>query len=84
MLGFFQSGPVQVALALGGAAALLGASLGLFAVLRGQAFAGHALADVSSAGGAGSLLLGWTPLPGFLLFGLLGAAGLAALRARHA
>ncbi len=80
MLGFLQNGPVQAALVLSCAAALLCGALGLFTVLRGQAFAGHALADVSSAGGAGSLLLGVSPLLGFLLFGVAGVAGLKILQ----
>ena len=84
MLTFLQSGPVQVALLLSGAAALLCGALGLFAVLRSQAFAGHALADVSSAGGAGSLLFGLSPLLGFLLFGVAGVAGLEILQPRRA
>ncbi|MBU6426029.1 MAG: metal ABC transporter permease [Rhodospirillales bacterium] len=81
---FLQSGPVQSALLLSAAAALLCGALGLFTVLRGQAFAGHALADVSSAGGAGSLLFGISPLLGFLLFGVAGVAGLEILQPRRA
>jgi zinc/manganese transport system permease protein len=45
----------------------------VFTVLRGQSFAGHSLADVSTAGGSGSLLLGLSPLTGFLWGGVLGA-----------
>lgn len=84
MEAFLQSGPVQTALLLSGAAALICGALGLFTVLRGQAFAGHALADVSSAGGAGSLLLGVSPLLGFLFFGLAGAGALEILQSRRA
>jgi zinc/manganese transport system permease protein len=51
--------------------------MGIFTVLRGEAFAGHALADVSSAGGALSLLLGINPMLGFFGMGLLGSLGLA-------
>ena len=84
MLAFLQNGPVQVALLLSCAAALLCGALGLFTVLRGQAFAGHALADVSSAGGAGSLLFGVSPLLGFLFFGVAGVAGLEILQPQRA
>ncbi len=84
MLAFFQSEPVQVALMLSGAAALTCGALGLFTVLRGQAFAGHALADVSSAGGAGSLLFGLSPLLGFLLLGIAGVGVLEILQPRRA
>ncbi|HTQ71340.1 MAG TPA: metal ABC transporter permease [Acidocella sp.] len=83
MMAFLQSGPVQTALLLSGAAALLCGALGLFTVLRGQAFAGHALADVSSAGGAGGLLFGLSPLLGFLVFGLMGVGALEILQTRR-
>ena len=75
--GFFASEVVRNALLIGTAAALLSGCLGVFTVLRGQSFAGHALADVSSAGGALSLLLGISPMAGFFGLGLLGAAGLS-------
>lgn len=84
MLMFFQNAPVQTALTLSAATALLCGTLGVFTLMRGQAFAGHALADVSSAGGAGSLLFGLSPLLGFLLFGLGGAGALEILQSRHA
>lgn len=83
MLVFLQSLPVQTALALSAATVLLCGTLGLFTLIRGQAFAGHAMADISSAGGAGSLLLGLSPLSGFLLFGLAGAGALEVLQSRH-
>lgn len=83
MLMFLQSGPVQTAMALSAAASLLCGALGLFTLLRGQAFAGHALADVSSAGGAGSLLFGLSPLLGFLLFGFAGVGALEILQSRQ-
>ncbi len=83
VLAFFQSGPVQVALVLSGAAAIICGTLGLFTVLRGQAFAGHALADVSSSGGAGGLLLGVSPLLGFLLSGAAGVGVLELLQSRR-
>lgn len=80
---FLESLPVQTALALSAAAVLLCGTLGLFTLIRGQAFAGHAMADISSAGGAGSLLLGLSPLLGFLLFGLAGASTLEVMQSRH-
>lgn len=78
--GFFASGVVWNALLIGSAAAVLSGIIGVFTVLRGQSFAGHALADVSSAGGALSLLLGINPMLGFFGLGLLGALGLAGRR----
>ena len=64
--GFFSSAPVQTALVIGGVVAVVSAVVGVFTVLRGQSFAGHSLADVSTAGGSGALLLGLSPLTGFL------------------
>jgi zinc/manganese transport system permease protein len=71
--GFFSSAPVHTALVIGGVVAVVSAVVGVFTVLRGQSFAGHSLADVSTAGGSGSLLLGLSPLTGFLWGGVLGA-----------
>jgi zinc/manganese transport system permease protein len=73
MGGFWCNQPVRVALAVGGGAALVCAVVGLSTVMRRQAFAGHALADVSGAGGSASYLLGINPL-----FGFLGMAAAAA------
>jgi len=73
---FLVSGPVQTAIVVGGGAALVSAVIGVFTVMRGQSFAGHALADVSSAGGAASLLLGIHPLLGFLIMAVLAAVGM--------
>ena len=55
--GFFASEPVRTAAAVGGAAAVVSGAVGVFTVSRGQSFAGHALADISSAGGAAAFLL---------------------------
>ena len=73
MGGFWSNQPVRVALAVGGGAALVCAVVGLSTVMRRQAFAGHALADVSGAGGSAAYLLGINPL-----FGFLGMAAAAA------
>lgn len=78
--GFFASEVVRNALLIGGVAAAFSGVIGVFTVLRGQSFAGHALADVSSAGGALSLLLGINPMLGFFGLGALGALGLAGRR----
>ncbi len=71
--GFFSSPPVHVALLTGGLAALVSAIVGTFAVQRGQAYAGHALADISVTGGSGSFLIGISPLWGFAAAGVLAA-----------
>ncbi len=71
--GFFSSQPVRTAFVIGGVVAVVSAVVGVFTVLRGQSFAGHALTDVSTAGGSAAFLLGISPLLGFVGFGLLGA-----------
>ncbi len=84
--GFFTSAPVQTALIIGGGTAIVSGVVGVFTVIRGQSFAGHALADVSSAGGALSFLLGINPLIGLLGMALVAAIGMEMvdiLRARE-
>jgi zinc/manganese transport system permease protein len=71
--GFFSSAPVHVALVIGGVVAVVSAVTGVFTVMRGQSFGGHALGDVSAAGGSGALLVGLNPLLGFVGLGILGA-----------
>lgn len=82
--GFFASPPVHNALLTGSGAALLAAALGVFAVLRGQSFAGHALGEVSAAGGSLAYLLGISPLLGFFSLALAGALALEGLGSRRA
>ncbi len=80
MLTFLTNQPVQTALIIGGGAAIVSAIIGIFTIIRGQTFAGHALADVSSTGGAAAFLFGLSPLFGFLGMAVLSAAlGLTAL-----
>jgi zinc/manganese transport system permease protein len=71
--GFFSSEPVQVALIAGGIVAVVSGIVGSFAVLRGQSYAGHALADISVTGGSASYLVGVSPLWGFVGVGVLAA-----------
>ena len=81
---FFTSEPVRTAIVVGGGAALVSGVVGVFTVMRGQSFAGHALADVSSAGGAASFLLGINPLLGFLIMAVLAAGGMEMVKVRRA
>jgi len=81
--GFFSSQPVHVAVVIGGTAAVVSAIVGVFTVIRGQSFAGHALTDVSAAGGSGALLLGISPLLGFVGFGVFAAAVMDAIGVRR-
>ncbi len=74
--GFFASQQVQIALTIGGVVAIVSAITGVFTVMRGQSFAGHSLGDVSAAGGSGALLIGLTPVVGFVGLGMLGAGAM--------
>jgi len=71
--GFFTSQPVHVAVVIGGAVAIVSAVVGVFTVMRGQSFAGHALTDVSTAGGSGAFLVSVNPVVGFVGLGIVGA-----------
>jgi zinc/manganese transport system permease protein len=73
---------LQNALAGGLIVAVLAAFVGYFVVLRGAAFATHALSQVGFAGAAGAVLVGIEPLVGLIAFSLLGAAGLGVLSLR--
>jgi zinc/manganese transport system permease protein len=77
--GFFSNQPVQVGLLVGGLAAAVSGIVGVFVVVRGQSFAGHALTDVSAAGGSAAFLLGINPLLGFIGVSLIGAGSMDAI-----
>lgn len=72
--GFFTSPQVHIAVTIGGVVAVVSAVTGVFTVMRGQSFGGHALGDVSAAGGSAAVLAGLTPLAGFVGLGIAGAA----------
>jgi len=74
--GLLASAPVRQALLLGFLIALTAAVVGVFVVVRGQSFAGHALTDVATTGGAGAALYGLTPLVGFLTGAVAGAGAM--------
>lgn len=71
--GFFDDSAVHVALAVGGVVAIVSGVVGVFTVLRGNSFAGHALADLGATGGSGALLIGISPLIGFLGVAMIAA-----------
>jgi zinc/manganese transport system permease protein len=81
--GFFSSQPVHTALFVGALVAVVSALVGVFTVIRGQSFAGHALTDVSTAGGSGALLIGLNPLTGFVAGGVLGSGAMEAIGIRR-
>ena len=72
--GFFGSGPVHIALAVGTVVAVTSAVTGVFTVTRGQSFAGHSLADIATTGGSGAFLIGVNQFWGYLAFGAGAAA----------
>ena len=72
--GFFGSGPVHIALAVGTVIAITSAVVGVFTVTRGQSFAGHSLGDIATTGGSGAFLIGINQFWGYLAFGAGAAA----------
>jgi zinc/manganese transport system permease protein len=62
--------------------AVLAGAVGAFLVLRGQTFAGHALAHVGFAGATGAVLVGVSPLSGLLAITVLGGIGMGAMGER--
>ncbi len=73
---------MQTAFAASGIVAVLAGAVGYFLVLRGQSFAGHALAHVGFTGATGAVLIGLAPLPGMVLATLAGGIGMGALGER--
>jgi zinc/manganese transport system permease protein len=71
--GFFASDPVRTALLIGAVVAITSGVIGVFTVIRGQSFAGHALSDVATTGGAGAFLAGINQFWGFLTVGAVAA-----------
>jgi len=74
--GFFSSSPVHIAVVVGAVSAMVSAIVGVFTVMRGQSFAGHALTDVATTGGSGAFFFNFSPLVGFLGAGVLGAGAM--------
>ena len=77
--GFFTSTPVHVALVLAVVTAVSASTVGIFTVLRGQAFAAEANGDISTMGSSAAFLLGIPPLWGLLLVGVAGASAMEIL-----
>ena len=77
--GFFSSPEVRTALVLAGSVAVVTGIVGVFMVLRGQSFAGHALADVAAAGASGAFLVGLGQVAGFVGGALVGGGAMEAI-----
>lgn len=82
MFHLLQYDFVQNAFLEGTLVAIMAAVIGYFVVLRAQAFAGEALADIGFAGAAGAAILGISSLLGMLGLTLLAALGMGALGER--
>ena len=68
--GFFGTPAVQTAGHCRVVVACVCAPVGVFTVIRGQSFAGHAFADITSTGGSAAFVAGINPLIGFAAMGL--------------
>ena len=82
--GFFSTQTVQVAALVGGVVAFTSGVVGLFTVMRRQSFAGEALGDVGTTGGAGAFLISINPLWGFVGAALVAAGVIEAIGTRRA
>lgn len=70
------------AAAAGTVVAVVAGVVGYFLVLRGQAFAGHALAHIGFTGATGAILVGMSPLWGLVLMTVAGGVGMGFLGER--
>lgn len=74
--GFFHSEAVANAIAVGALVAIVAGVVGVFTVIRGQAFAGEAFGDIGTAGGSGAYLVGAGSLVGFVIGNVIGAGAM--------
>ncbi|HEV2428164.1 MAG TPA: metal ABC transporter permease [Acidimicrobiales bacterium] len=77
--GWWSTPSVRTALLAGALVAAASAVVGVFTVIRGQSFAGHALTDVAVAGGSGAAYAGAPQLAGYLAATVLGAGAMEAI-----
>jgi zinc/manganese transport system permease protein len=75
---------MQNAFAAAGIVAIVSGTVGYFLVLRGQTFAGHALAHVGFTGATGAVLIGVTPLWGLVSLTVTAGIGMGAMGERLA
>ena len=74
--GLFGSSAVRTAAVVGAVVAMVSGPIGVFTVVRGQSFAGHALSDVATTGGSGAFLVGASPLLGYVALGVVAAGAM--------
>jgi zinc/manganese transport system permease protein len=75
---------MRTAFAAAGIVAMVAGPIGYFLVLRGQTFAGHALAHVGFTGATGAILFGLSPLAGLVLLTVAAGIGMGFLGERLA
>jgi zinc/manganese transport system permease protein len=73
---------MQNAFAAATIVAIVSGLVGYFLVLRGQAFAGHALAHVGFTGASGAVLIGIAPLWGMVALTMAAGIGMGAMGER--
>ncbi|HEY5304083.1 MAG TPA: metal ABC transporter permease [Acidimicrobiales bacterium] len=81
---FFSSVPVRNAAELGAVVSLVSAVVGVFTVIRSQSFAGHALTDVATSGGAVGAFFGINALAGFIGGAVVGAGSMELIGVQRA
>jgi len=67
---------MQNAFAAAAIVAIVSGLVGYFLVLRGQTFAGHALAHVGFTGATGAVLIGVTPIWGLVVLTVTAGVGM--------
>jgi zinc/manganese transport system permease protein len=80
----FEYDFMQNAFAAATVIAIVSGIVGYFLVLRGQTFAGHALADVGFTGATGAVLVGIAPLWGLVMMTLAAGIGMGFIGERLA
>jgi zinc/manganese transport system permease protein len=75
---------MRTAFAAAAIVALVAGPIGYFLVLRGQTFAGHALAHVGFTGATGAILFGLSPLAGLVFLTIIAGIGMGFLGERLA
>ncbi|MGH9107239.1 MAG: metal ABC transporter permease [Acidimicrobiales bacterium] len=79
----FSNPSVRSAAVVAAVVAVACAPVGVFTVMRGQSFAGHAFADITATGGSAAFLLGLSPLVGFAAITLVGGGAMELLGTEH-
>jgi zinc/manganese transport system permease protein len=75
-MAMFEYDFMRTAFAAAAVVAIVAGPVGYFLVLRGQTFAGHALAHVGFTGATGAVLIGFSPFWGLLLITVAAGIGM--------